>query len=282
MSTKSNRKIVLLLSDSHAWYSLGLCNPDAPTNPETNLNAFQQWLWNDVYLDGIEKTKELAGKDEIEILHIGDITHGDKYLSDQMSVNMSPQLISAAYNFVPLLDISNVKKLRIAVGTPAHNFGESSTEDVVTEILSSKYPKKDIKSLYHGILNIDGFRIDYAHHGPPPGSRNWLKGNVARLYLLSAMMTELDMDRVPANLFVRGHYHTYVKEWARIVRKETAYESWILIMPPLCIPNAHAIQVTRSVPDVHVGMIALEIVNGRLHNQIEFIQTLPLIQEEQV
>jgi len=79
------------------------------------------------------------------------------------------------------------------------------------------FKNKDIKMCQHGLLDIDGVTIDYAHHGPFPGSRSWLKGNIARYYLRDLMMREIMNGNSPPKLVVRAHYHTPVEEYLKIM-----------------------------------------------------------------
>jgi hypothetical protein len=269
----SHRKIGIVLSDSHANFILGLANPQT-----TKTNEPQDWLWNDVYVKGIDIGKKLAGKDDIFVIHVGDITHGNKYNAEQMSTKISEQFIGAADNFQPIVALSNVKSITIANGTPAHSFGEGSAEDVVVEILRGR-TKAKIQSTYHSLVNVDGYIIDVAHHGPSTGRRNWLHGNEARWYLKSTMMDELDHNKRPADLYLRGHYHSYVKEWATIWRNDTWYESWMIVCPPLCMPGDFTRQATKSIPLVAPGLILLEIINNKLVQTIDCTVTLDVREE---
>lgn len=268
------RKIILGISDPHCGFELGLTNPETELrNKKTpELNESQSYIWNEVYLPGIEKTKELAGKDDIHALFLGDITHGVKYISEQVSTQMSDQIAYAFHAMLPILQLKNVKSFGMSAGTDSHVFGEGSAETLVADRLQERFPKTNIFVDYHGLLDVGGFTVDTAHHGPHPGNRNWLRGNVAKLYLKSMMMDDLDAGDVPANLVLRGHYHSYVKEWCSITRTGVSYESWIVVMPSLCLLGSYGHQATQSTYRLSPGLVAFEVVNGKL------LDTYPLIQ----
>lgn len=280
--SKYNREILLALSDSHGGFKVGLTNPEAELKDEhgnirhPEMNDAKEFLWNDVYLWGISETQNLAGKDVIHAIHAGDISHGNKYIGEQASTKISDQMFVAQWNFAPVLRIKNVVSLRIAVGTGAHNFGEGTADEIVAALIQKDFPKKNIKTLYHGLAEVgeSGFFVDYAHHGPFFGSRNWLRGNTARLYLQSLMLDDLDAGDCPANLVLRGHYHTFVKTWFGITRNHVEYESWLTILPSLCLLGDYATQASQSVNRVSPGMVAFEIINGKLHGIYPFIKTL--------
>lgn len=279
---KIKRNIVLGISDPHSGFTLGLTNPETTLvdthgieKPIPELSESQKFIW-DTYTQGLQKTEELAGGDPIHVVVNGDLTHGNRHISQQVSTRLADQPIIGMWALMPALRLKNVKSGRIVAGTGAHVFGEASSEILATALLRDKFPKVNLRTLYHGVADVEGFVIDYSHHGPHPGIRNWTRGNVARLYLQSAMMTELDSGSIPPNLYVRGHYHAYTKVWHGLSRMGNWYESWLVIMPPLCLPGDWTIQATQSVPRVSVGVVAYEIVNGKLLDVHPFLQTLDL------
>jgi len=275
---KYKRTVVAVMSDSHAGFSLGLCNPetrlqyDDGTHRPIALTSSQEYLWQ-VHMTAKQAVMDLAGKDDVVLFHIGDNTHGTKYISEQSSTRIADQFLIAVANFQPWLQEKNVKTVRIAKGTASHVFGEGSSEVIVEELLHSQFPKKSIKTLYHGLCNIHGVTIDYAHHGPTPGSRSWLRGNEARYYLRSLMMDEIALGNIPARLVLRGHYHTYTKETVVIPFRGEEYESTLCILPAMCMLGDYGRQATRSAFVTTVGMVAFEIIDGKLAQSYKFTDT---------
>ena len=243
------QSLIAVFSDPHGGHKLGLCNPETIIeNDDTGeikeispvLNDAQLLLW-EVYSNAIENVKLLAGKDDVMLWCIGDLTQGNHYISEQMTTRIADQLFIAEYIFYPWFDkIPKIEKVRIAKGTGSHEFGEGSSSLAVAKSLRAKFPKKDIRSVYHGLARTNqGIFIDYAHHGPYPGSRNWLKGNEARYYLRSIMIGELNSGNIPPHIVLRGHYHEYVKEYLSIIANGTEHESWITIIPSMDMFPSH-------------------------------------------
>ena len=89
MTKKYNRVIAACMADSHGGHVLGLVDPKTELQSEKlgihypQLNDYQKYLWDDVYIKGIEDTFHLAGRDEIILFHKGDITQGNKYPNEQ-------------------------------------------------------------------------------------------------------------------------------------------------------------------------------------------------------
>jgi hypothetical protein len=279
---KTNRVLLVKISDPHCGYELGL------TNPETRLTDYhgqsyqiptlsesQNFVW-DTYTTGLEQVQALAGRDPIHLFWMGDITHGNKFVEQQTSTRMSDQVMYAVAAMEPAYRLKNVKTSRMAFGTGVHVFGQGSSEIILSEMMRDKFEKINTRALYHGLADVGGVKIDYAHHGPNPGRMNWTRADGPRGYLKSKMMDDLDADCPPADLVVRGHFHSYIKTWYGLGRQGKWYESWLVVMPPLCLPGDYTRKATSSVYRVSPGIVAVEIINGRIHNIHPFTCTLDM------
>lgn len=271
------RSILVVLSDTHGGNKAGLMHPGVilfdedqngnpvPYTPEPT--ATQSYLF-DLYQRNIAATLELAAGDPIDVIHNGDLAQGNKYPQSLVSTRVSDHILIAEANLAPWLEIPNVRSVRLAVGTGAHEFGEGAATIMVASLLKRRYPERDIAAAYHGLVDYDGCLVDYSHHGPHPGSREWLKGNVARFYLRDLMMREVMAHNTPPHLVLRAHFHTYVRE----VLEVSGYESTLIITPSYCFMTDHARQATRSQHMISVGQVVFEIENGapvKMHKQYE-------------
>jgi hypothetical protein len=169
-----------------------------------------------------------------------------------MSMRMADHLAIAAANMAPWLALPRCKSLTLVTGTGAHDFGEGSAEEAVSQYIGSK----QVRLAWHDLIDIDGLLIDVAHHGPHPGTRSWTEGSVARFYLRSCLYKE----HPPADVYLRGHYH----EMVRVPLWHEHKMHNLLISPAWQWPGPHSIQVTQSRASISCGMWALEIVGGRL------------------
>jgi len=287
---KRDRIVLVQLSDLHAGHILGLCNPETLlqeikedgsleiVNPK--LNETQKYLWELYTNYCIPEVFNFADGDPLILFVTGDITQGNKYFTQQMSSDITQQIYIAEYNLLPWFAYKNLKVVRFGIGTSSHVFGEGASEKLVASHLQNKYKHVDIKTLYHGLASVGNIDIDYAHHGPYHGSRNWLKGNEARYYLRSIMMDEIQAGNKPPDLVLRGHYHTFVKEYLSITNGSKEYESWIVIAPSLCLLDDYAQQATKSSYRVTNGVVAFEIINQKLYPPIKFTKTLDIRTKE--
>lgn len=278
------RKIIACISDTHGGNSLGLRMPDTKLQNDTdgdqrNLTECQIHLYG-IYESARQKIIDLAEDDEVVVIHTGDVCQGNKYTDDRETGTIADDIIIARDNLIPLIDLPNVKTVRLAKGTAAHNFGNGSAEILVAELLSMKYPDKSIKATNHSLLDLSGFAVDVAHHGLGLGRRIWLKGNEARFYLRDIMMKEISIGNIPCNLYLRGHIHDFVKEVIWMGYGEDEYESMIVSIPSMCMLGQFGTQVTRSAFLITNGLVAFEIINNKILNVYRLFQTIDIRTKE--
>lgn len=276
---KSNRAILVAESDLHAGNKLGLLNPETLLEDEERnkyrpqLTETQQNIWR-IREWGRTETLHLAGKSPIIVLQTGDINQGMVY---DVHDPLSAQVEIALMNVMPWLNVKNVVAYRADEGTSTHSFGYGDAESLLVSRIKDKFPKLDAKVIPHGLSNIYGVKVDHAHHGPFTGSREWLKGNVALYYLRDIMMRDIMRGREPPDLVLRGHYHAVVEVFNRAMGKDgKVYRSWLWVLPSLCGMNGYARQKTRSEYEITNGIIAYEIINGKIRQAYEFTEMVDI------
>jgi len=269
----TDRCILVAMSDSHGGSQLGLLNPATVLHREHADGTIEKWkpaptatqqmLWA-LYMEQMAQVDELAAGDDLILFHVGDLSQGNKYPALLVSNRLADQIIIAEDNLLPWFTRPNLRAARLAMGTGSHTFGDGSTEVLVADALQRQYPDLDIQPLYHGLANVRGVRIDYAHHGPGPGIREWTAGNQVRYYLKSLVHGDLRTGQDPPDLVLRGHYHTYRREsiYQRINGQDRAFE--MLLLPGYCGMGDHGHQATRGAWEQHFGLVAFEIAYGKV------------------
>jgi hypothetical protein len=289
------RKIVAILSDTHAGHKLSLMNPAtilwedaigaaeqgrAPEPYHPSLTATQRYLW-DCYQEDLCELAALADDDPVMLVHNGDITQGATYPEHLVDETEAAQVEIAAWNLLPWLELPNLKALRIIHGTQSHEFGRGSAARLVVARLRSERAGLDIADMRHALFSVDGVLVDVAHHGPSPGIRNWTNGNQLRYYLRSLMLDAIAAGQEPPRVVVRGHFHEYVREWlAFTTAPPRDYEADILMVPGYTMLSHYAVQATRSASTQACGLVALEVVDGRLAGIHPFWRRLDLRTKE--
>ena len=299
-----NRSIFSAMGDTHGNSKVGLLNPDVILHQEVplfedddeedeielipytpTLTLAQKKLWED-YTEDLSALVDLANGDPVDVLHGGDLAQGTKHWGELVSTRFADMTEIAAANLRPILDLKesgdlNLRNFWIAKGTGAHTEGEGSLELIVAKQLSAEYGF-EIQVAYHYLLDIDGYVVDSSHHGPGPGVRNWLKGNILQLYTLSLMMDELDAGRNPPDLVLRHHFHQYVRRWSTKRTHLGTSETLSIICPSYCFTNDYARKVAKSPPRITIGQLAFELLDGKLYDTHEFMRTYDLRVRETV
>ena len=267
---------------------MGLLNPDTVLVRENDDGDSEEWapepittqveLWK-AYLDNVETLKQFAGRDEITVFHGGDATQGDRYNAQIPDITREDQRTIACYNLAPLISLPNVKKMRLVTGTPVHV--PDAAEARIAHRLASE-TGKDVRCKHHLRADIGGVTFDVAHHGPFPGSRDWLRGNVALYYLRDRIYLDRRNGVQPATVYLRGHFHEWVHASLNDCWDGVDSTHHLIILPSFSGMTDFARKVTRTAPSLTTGMAAFEIVDGAL-TQIKAIkQTWDLRSREEL
>ena len=275
--------ILFVLSDPHAGHKLGLMNPETKLYDEgeeytPTLTGFQKYLW-ELYTYSIEETQRISKGKDIVVIILGDITNGTKYPEQLVSTRIADQISIFKQSLFPLLALKNIKTLRMVFGTGSHDLGEGSSMLILKDQISPAFPKVDTGVITHGLLDINGKLIDYAHHGPTTGIRDWLNGNEVRYYLKSLIYSEIKMNNPIPNLFLRGHVHGFAHESVYRIENDDLKKSSMTILPSMCGMSEYARQSTRSQHLVSNGIVLYEI-GEKVSDPIPFIRTLDIRMKE--
>ena len=204
---------------------------------------------------------------------------GNGKARELVSTRAADQFEIAFANLAPWMAVPNLQRMVFAKGTGYHELEEGSAALIVAARVRTAGIKVDVP--YHWKATIGGVNFDLAHHGSPPGSRYWLRGNILRLYTQSIMDDELVEGHDPPDVLLRGHYHQYVSE---VVTRRARGKTWrthAAICPSYCFIDDYARKVAKSPPKATIGMLAFEVVDGRVTPH-EFIRTFDFTTKEVV
>lgn len=284
MAKQGRRVIAAAISDTHSNHKLGLLSPETvlfQEDPQTRelvpwkpkLLPTQAWLW-ECFEEDRAKVDALAGKDEIVLIHDGDMCQGANGNGRELvSSRMADQFIMARDTLRPWMAMPQVRRGVFVKGTGYHELGEGSAAMIVAEMLSAEIGKP-IEVPYHALAEIEGVRFDLAHHGPPPGIRNWLEGNILRLYTQSLMDQMLKEGEAPPDVVLRGHYHQLASEVVTRRARGRRWETRAVILPSYSGIDDYARKVAKSPARLTVGLVAFEIIDGKLVEMHEFVRTV--------
>jgi len=283
---EQKRSVLVFIADLHTNSKYGILSPDTIITEEdaegnlvdraVSLNPLQKQLW-EWYLSDKADVSKLADGAPINLFVVGDISQGTFFRRGLISTRDADTYEMAFRALEPWLGLPNLKRVRMVKGTEVHEQGEGSVPEVLVRRIRDSYPNLDISAPYHSVV----MGIDVSHHGPQPGSRNWLKGNVLRLYVQDIMDAALKNEEDPPKLVVRAHYHTYTSE---VVTRRARRRTWRtagIILPGYSGIDPHARKVAQSKDSIDVGLIAYEIVDGLITRGLECVRTVDIRTKEE-
>jgi len=283
-----NINYILAMSDLHAGHAGGLACPDTefddfdkdqkPIRTPIALREIQEFIWNDLYVKWLEQIRDITTqksqfglkkeKHPMIVIVNGDVCHGNRYASEIDYAPIEDQVTIAADALKFIRRYLNVERYLLSFSTESHNFGPGTADKLVKAFVVDE--GIDAMTVHHGLLDVQGVTVDFAHHGPNPGYRIWLKGNVPRFYARDIMLEELANKCDPPDIVLRSHFHEYSRERVMI----GGYETEMIVTPPMSYITYYARQATKSRSRISIGMVLIEIIDGRVGRIIPFQEKL--------
>jgi hypothetical protein len=96
------------------------------------------------------------------------------------------------------------------------------------------------------------------------------------------MTDEVMRGRVPPRVVLRAHYHQYQRETVRVPSGDAEAVTDGILTPAYCGLSEFAQQATRSAYLIGCGLVALEIVDGRLVDVHAMTRVVDLRREERL
>jgi hypothetical protein len=283
-----SRTVIVHMGDRHAGLMNGLCPPEmelvygkvtdwltpgmseeqiaeAKSNLDVrklNLSSWSKWLWDDVWLPGVEFISKLAGDDPVVLFDSGDNVHGSRFVESLYSPFIHHQVSISVESMRPWRKLNNLFGIAMSYGTGSHDFGSNAAALQVYEGLAPWGYKMWLDD--HVNMLLDGVRFDLAHHGSNLSKRRHLKFNTARLDFEQLIRENLEFDESYSDVYMRGHFHRDAIIPIHIDWAGKYIKSLAMINPPMCGPNGYARQAARSMESISCGFNYLVIDDGKV------------------
>ncbi len=220
----------------------------------------QRWLWQN-WLAFWERVEKVRDKEKAKLYQVwnGDLTEGSHHGSTQiLSGNSSVQAAVVAATMKVPLDLKP-DKLWLIRGTEAHVGKSGEGEEKIADGLSrDKRPiVKDgdtgTSSHWHAKMEVQGVRLDFAHHGRI-GQRPWTEQNIVNLLAFQIWVEHHRRGEPPPHFAVRSHFHTFADT-------ANAHPTRVIQTPAWQLHTAFAHKVvTESLADI--GGVLILIRDG--------------------
>jgi hypothetical protein len=214
---KQKAVVIAVTSDQHCGSTVAISPPkiELDDGGEYVASKAQRWLW-EKWLDFWGKAQERRESLNADLYCVfnGDLTEGDHHGTTQiLSGNPAAQASVVNACVAPILDLEP-ERLFFVRGTEAH-VGKSAAfeERIASGLRKDKRPvvvdpDTGTSSWWHLRMDVQGVRLDFAHHGRF-GQRPWTRGNVV-LNLAAEIFYDHAADGEPhPHIAVRSHQHRY-------------------------------------------------------------------------
>lgn len=195
-------RLLIVVSDIHCGSNVGLAAPETKTKSGNVIsfgdNLCQQWLW-EKWCEGVERVKNIIGKDKAVLLVNGDATEGVHHSNsaDVIAALIETHTEMAEECLRPFSAMCS--STLVTLGTECHT---KHMEDTLAEKLGAV--GKKARDKWH--FSIHGCEIDAAHHMPTT-SRAYLEASHLSICMGNARQNYLRAGHSVPKVYLRGHRH---------------------------------------------------------------------------
>ncbi|NIR76800.1 MAG: hypothetical protein GWN53_17375 [Gammaproteobacteria bacterium] len=208
--------VIAIVSDIHAVSTTALCPPGAirlDDGGEYHPSKAQLWLWQcwTDYWDRVERVRD-EEKADLFIILLGDLIDGDHHGTAQIITKHPGVMHDIAMRCIeePLgLGPDHIFVIR---GTESHTGKSASKEEALAKNIRDmghpleEDPAAETASWWYMMADINGKRIDAAHHGRM-GTRSYTRGSYSRLYAFDIWAERQLNGERPPDIAFRAHRH---------------------------------------------------------------------------
>lgn len=204
-----------IISDAHTNSVIGLCRPYIELDDGGGYKAspFQLSLWS-AWLDFVEKVEKFRQMYSAPVITVanGDTYDGDHHNTSQI-ITRNPATMHriAQETLKDIVDMSD--QVFVVRGTEAH-VGQSGhlEEEFANDVEAVRNPKTDNASWWNLLLNVDGVKLDIAHHGNMGRLAHTEKMAAIKL-ATQTIMYNADNDVPLPDLVIRSHNHRFADSY---------------------------------------------------------------------
>ena len=266
------RKIALIVrSDGHSGHREGHCSPDTKLpdsvpmkgragRHKVNLTGVQMAI-NKVAEDAILWTKNNCKGYKKVYVDLGEVMQGNKYTDNLQTADLDDQRIIAVDAIKPFLRICGGAYFMQA--TSWHEGSNGANSKAVAAELKGVYKSKKIQRMNKLRVIVDGFMIQFSHHGANTSKIKHLEGNAAHNAAKNLLHESLiEKERCP-DLVLSAHCHKPSMGTAHVLSEGRYHSCTWAVTSPMCGPGAYSRQVANP-HAYHIGMNIIRIVDGKL------------------
>lgn len=257
--------VLAITSDQHAGSTVALCPPRIRLDDDGHYEASpaQRWIWQhwQDFWKRADQTRKRHKGSKLYQVYNGDMTDGDHHGTTQI-LSGNPTAQAAVVDALMKVPLALKPDAMFFVrGTEVHVGKSGCHEERIASGLKKDGwpvqpdPDTGSASRWHLRMEVEGVRIDIAHHGRV-GTRPWTKPNVVA-NLAAEIFYDHCKDGIPhPHLAIRSHMHQFVDT-------ASLHPTRVIQMPAWQLATAF---IHRIAPGklADIGGVIVVIDNGRI------------------
>ncbi len=256
--------VIAVTSDQHCGSTVALCPERIKLDDggEYAASKPQRWLWA-CWVDFWSRVEATRRKHHAKLVQVynGDLTEGDHHKTTQI-LSGNPTAQAAVVNACLAVPLAlKPDALFFIRGTEAHVGPSAAFEERIALGLSKdkrpvvKEAETGNGSHWHATMDVQGVRLDFAHHGRM-GQRPWTRINVVANLAAEIFYDHARAERPHPHLAVRSHLHQFADT-------HEAHPTRLIQTPAWQLATAY---IHRIAPGAiaDVGGLILTITDGKL------------------
>ncbi len=206
--------LIAIAGDIHSNSTVAVCPPrfQLDDGGEYVASQPQRWIWRQWRAYWQEIAERRAALDaRLYVILNGELADDNHHHTTQLVTrNPADQLKLAVTCLKPALDLlRDGDRLFVLRGTEAHSGVSGSMDETIARDLGAEPCAVDGPASWWQLrLEVEGVRLDVAHHPPGGGGRRpWTAANFAATLAAMAFYETAAQSEKPPHLYVRGHVH---------------------------------------------------------------------------
>ena len=254
---------LLFVGDTHCGLKVGLLPKgykDEYGKPY-NLGASQKLI-----AQILDKIKKKAAKDcdELLLVLMSDFVQGpgEDHPREMDTQDVKEQCDMFIHSILPL-----AHKAKKIYSVNALSRFHADPGQFADDYIASELGAYGRRSKIRIDLVVGGIHFRFKHHGPTLGYRPHTRGDAVRRFLRDSHTEALESGETTPDVFVFAHWHQHYWESVKVRGPQGDRILQAFYTPPMTFPDKRTQNVVQRLDEVQIGMIALDVEDGKVTEQ---------------
>jgi len=211
----------------------------------------------------LDKIKKKAAKDcdELLLVLMSDLVQGpgEDHPREMDTQDVKEQCDMFIHAILPMAHKAN-KIYSVTALSRFHADPGQFADDYIASELGAYGKRSKIKI----DLVVGNTHFRFKHHGPRLGTRPHLRGDTTRRFMRDSHTEALESGEPTPDVFVFAHWHQHFHESVEVRGPDGNRILQTFYIPPMTFPDKRSTNVVQRLDEVQIGMIALDVEDGKV------------------